>query len=218
MACTWSTGCSEGPSTEGQGDGGSTEGSADRWTPDYVGIDASWETAVGNSDDAVQDGSGSRWDAIEGMNTSLLTVVDLQEEGVSGIDGSNVMRMGVNAEDNRMMVENTAFNATGDCRYTRMYQYVVCIEQAVAQIHHFEDWDDAGSTNFFHRMYAYEAGDGRWSVSPQSYADQSTPFAACPAQATHGGFEPVSQNEGLMALRATQTGGNADEHDPNGLE
>ena len=188
----------------------SATGSASRWRPEFVGIDSSWETAIGADDSAILDTSGSRWDSIEGANPSLLTVVEASSEGIAPIHGTHVMRMGVQGEDNRMLVDNQAFDTRGDCRYTRMYQHVVCVGDDISQIHHFEDWDDAGSSRFLHRLYEYRASDGRWSVSPQSYADQSRVDARCPGQLANA-------PGGLMTLRHPDSTNPADEHDDNGL-
>lgn len=173
---------------------------------------SSFETARGTSTEARTDGGA--WNVA--ADKGLLAVVG-PENGVTPVDGSNMLRIGIDGEVNDGIVNYAAFDTTADNHYTRFYVNVQCISQSVAFTHYFEDLDGhlglADSQNFYWTTSNYNASTGRYKMGWQAYTDQNPTGNGCNGNGSYLG----SQVRSWGTIQNPSPNIESD-NDPNGLQ
>ena len=137
-----------------------------------VNFTSSFEAQRGSTPEAVLD--GENWDDILGVQ-NLLTIVG-PENGVNPIDGTSMLRIGVEDEVNAGIIAHDAIDLTSDNVYLRFYVNVQCIADDVPFTHYVQDCDTqlglCDSRNFYWTTSNYSAATGRYRIGWQSYSDQ----------------------------------------------
>ena len=173
---------------------------------------SSFETARGNDNNARTDGGA--WDNV--ADKGLLAVVG-PENGVTPVDGNNMLRVGVNGETNDAVANYSAFDITADNNYARFYVNVQCISQGVAFTHYFEDFDGhlglADSQNFYWTTSNYNPSTGRYRMGWQAYTNQNPTGSGCMGNGNYLGGRVTSW--GTIQNASPNIESN---DDPNGLQ
>lgn len=173
---------------------------------------SSFETARGTSNNARTD--GGRWDSV--ANRGLLAVVG-PENGVTPIDGNNMLRVGIDGEVNDAVATYDAFDLTRDNHYTRFYVNVQCISQSVRFTHYFEDFDGhlglADSNNFYWTTSNYNPNTGRYKMGWQGYTNQNPTGSGC-----NGNGNYLGGNVRSWGTIQNPSPNIESDNDPNGLQ
>lgn len=160
--------------------GSGSSGGGDSTPPAAVNFSSSFEAAQGPTPVAVTDGDS--WDSILGFQNQLLSVVG-PENGVNPIDGTSMLRVGVNNEAHGGIVAQDAIDLSGNDIYLRFYVNLQCIPNDITFTHYVQDCDTqlelCDSKNFYWVTSNYNAATGRYRVGWQSYADQRGPGSGC---------------------------------------
>ena len=162
---------------------------ASTWEPDYVGTASTWAhyTGSGTSTAEIDWTDNDAWDGepqCPGGVCTLASVSNAASLGLTSPDGDNIYWVGLNGEDNMMIVDTDPFLIADQYRYGGMWIYAEPFTGTTLSQWH--DWQMAINTTFFMSQAANPGQSSQaFRDTPQFYLTQNVAFAECPGQSTN---------------------------------